>query len=218
MPNNPQIHFPADGDAINVSTNARVFLAHGQVTLAGNATAAGLNGHLVLPGTSTVKSTGSLIAWHRSGRNPQNVFQWTLLFDLGSTANVPDGNYDLLVSTYLGSNVVKTATENASSAKSEGVVVATLAGAGIPVSSPASNTQINGNQFLPYGSYTANDRPTRATMTETTTGVVTSAGTIFASGGATGGWYAAFAPLAGGTYILDVLGGTAVKTVTGLTV
>jgi len=139
-----------------------------------------------------------------------------VLFELPN--GVTDGAYDLIISTYLGSNTVKKAEENNSSAKSEGVVVTTLSGAGITVMAPGNNCSINGGQFVTTGSFSANDSPNRATMTENTTGAVTRAGTIFASGGATGYWYAAFPPLPPGTYTLDVMGGTAVKSITGLTV
>ena len=96
--------------------------------------------------------------------------------------------------------------------------VARISGAGITVMAPGNNGPINGGQFVTTGSFSANDSPGRATMTEDTTGAVTGAGTIFASGGATGYWYAAFPPLPSGTYTLDIMGGTAVKSVTGLTV
>lgn len=218
MPNNPRIRFPADGEAIAVSSTARVFVAQGRVVVDPGAHPAGLNGHLVLPGTNTVKAVGDLIAWHRAGRR-DNVYHWAVLFDLGDTGAVPDGNYDLIASTYLGSMAVKTATENNSSAKSEGVAVTTVAGLGITVSFPANNAAINGNQFTPYGTFTNGDRPTRAVMTETTTAVAHNPSTLFAStGGASGYWYAQFPPIPSGTYTLDVMAGTVLKSVSGLTV
>jgi len=62
VPNNPKITFPLDGDTVKVHGDAPVFIAHGRVILTGNATPAGLNGHLVAKGTETVKVVGSLIA------------------------------------------------------------------------------------------------------------------------------------------------------------
>jgi len=217
MPNNPKFTFPADGETITVIDGSRMFIAHGTVKLVGNAIPAGLNGHLVLPGSETVKATGSLLGWFRPGRKNETLYYWSVLFELDPD-EVPDGEYDLIISTYLGSDAVKTAEEDNSSATLEAVSVETADSAGLTVSYPGNNTPINGGMFITNGAFTAGDRPTRAIMTENTTGVVYNAGAIFASGALAGYWYAAFPPLADGTYTLDVLAGTVSKTVTGLTV
>jgi hypothetical protein len=217
MPKKPQIKFPSDGDTVPVTASPRVFIAQGTYALDGDKVAVGVNGHLLAAGTTTVKAVGSLISWQRVGRR-DNLFNWALLFELPDTAALPDGNYDLLVSAYLGSNTIKTATENNSSSKSEGVLLVTSASAGINITSPAGGAAINGNMFMPYGSFSASTKPDRAVMTETTTGTTYSAGTIFASGDATGYWYAAFGAIGRGTYTLDVLSGAAGNSVTGLTV
>ena len=153
------------------------------------------------------------------GGRRDNLFNWALLFELPDTATLPDGNYDLLVSAYLGSNAIKTATENNSSSKSEGVLLVTSAErpALTSRSRPTVRT-INGTQFMPYGSFTAGTKPDRAVMTETNNGTTYSAGTIFASGDTNGYWYAGFGAIGGGTYTLDVLSATAGNSVTGLRV
>jgi len=217
MPKKPQIRFPSDGDTVPVTASPRMFIAQGTYALDGDKFAVGVNGHLLATGTNTVKAVGSLIAWHRAGRR-DNVFNWALLFELPDTGTLPDGNYDLLVSAYLGSTTVKTATENNSSSKSEGIVLVTSASAGIGISFPANGARINGNQFMPYGSFSASTKPDRAVMTEASSGAAFSAGTIFASGDTNGFWYAAFSPIGAGTYTLDVLAGAVGNSVPGLIV
>jgi hypothetical protein len=92
--------------------------------------------------------------------------------------------------------------------------------AGITVIAPSGGSNINGQMFVPSGSYSANDVPTTATMTDAT-GKVFTATVVFANppgGGGNGFWYAAFPTLPSGTYTLDVSGGNAVKSVGGLIV
>lgn len=218
MPNRPRIVFPADGEGVPVSNNPRVFIAHGRVVFDNTDPPAGLNGHLVTAGSALPApvAVGSLISWSRGRR--ENVFHWALLFEVGALAAVPDGAYDLLVSTYTGNMTIKTAVENNSSSKSEGVVLVTSAGLALGVSAPPPNTAINGNMFTAYGSYTANNKPDRVTMTHVTTGAATTAGTVFANGNPNGYWYAAFSQLPAGPYVLDVSAGELTKTVSGLTV
>ena len=218
MPNNPNIDFPDDGESITLIDGSRMFVAQGRLKLVGDASLAGLNGHLVLPGTETVKAVGSLLGLSRPGRGNQTDYFWSVLFELGDLGTVPDGDYDLIISTYLGSDNLKTAQEVKSSAKSDEIELTTADVAGLNITYPTNGIQINGGQFVAYGSFSAGDKPNRATMTEIASGVVYSAGTLFTNGNQSGYWYAAFAPLLGGTYALDVAAPGATRQVTGLIV
>lgn len=226
MPNQPSISFPGDYATVPVTHNPRIFIAQGQVVLDSGSFAVGVNGHLLTAGKKTVKAVGSLIAWSQVGPQ-ENTFQWALLFVIGTDSAVPDGPYDLLVSTYTGSTTIKTATENCSSSQSNGVTLVTLRAPGVTLiplaiglTTPTTPGPINRNMFMPYGSYTDDHKPDQAGMTETTTGKHFT-GNVFGSGSPNGAWYAGFGPIdAGGTYTLDVsssVGTGASISVTGLT-
>ncbi len=208
------IHRPLSDTTVTVPAIGRILIAEGKVFA--YPAAVGVGGHLVKAGTHEIVATGTIISYRRSGAE----MWWSLLFDVTDTFRVPDGRYDVIVTTYR--NDLARASEGlfdevltvhdvnlVSDCNVGGSAQATIkAGVFSPerITISPPSPPVHKESFTATGQFTNGDKPTTVKMSKT--GETPRTVTPYCAPGSEGYWYGVFIDLTAGTYTLDSFNAT----------